>query len=52
MEEDKGLIKILKWVGILALIAVPILVLFKKDKSRSSSGDWDESDIYSSEIEE
>ncbi len=52
MEEDRGSTKILKWVGILALIAVPILVLFKKDKSHSLTGDGDEFDIYSSEVEE
>lgn len=53
MDEDKSLKKILKWAGVVALIAVPVIVFLKKKKTRSSGEDWDdESDIYATELEE
>jgi hypothetical protein len=51
MSEDNGLKKILKVAGIVALIAVPVLILMKKVKNQSSSksGD-DDTNIFSSEL--
>ena len=53
MENDKGFIKVLKWVGIVALVAVPLAVFLKKRKpAESMSRVEDESDIFASELEE
>lgn len=52
INEDKELVKILKWAGIVALIAVPIIVFLKKNKDKQSSNNLeDESNIYSTEFE-
>jgi predicted transcriptional regulator len=52
MNEDKEIVKILKWAGIVALIAVPVIVFFKNKKDKQSSNNIeDESNIYSSEFE-
>jgi len=53
MENDKGLIKVLKWVGIVALVAVPLAVFLKKRKPvESMLRVDDDSDIFSAELEE
>jgi len=53
MDEDKGLKKIFKWAGLAALIAIPIMVILKKQKNsqRKDSLD-DESNIFATELEE
>jgi predicted transcriptional regulator len=52
MNEDKEIVKILKWAGIVALIAVPVIVFFKNKKDKQSSNNIeDESNIYSTEFE-
>jgi len=51
MTEDSGLKKILKIAGIVALIAVPVLILMKKRKNQSSEEQTDDdSNIFSSEL--
>jgi len=53
MDEDKGLMKILKWAGLAALIAVPLIVFLKKRKdSISDDSPDDESNIFAAELEE
>ena len=32
MDEDKSVVKVLKWVGIIALVALPIAIMLKKRK--------------------
>ena len=53
MEEDSGLNNILKWAGIMALIAVPVFLVLRKYRSqeRESYAD-DDSNIFASELEE
>jgi hypothetical protein len=51
MDSDKSLIKILKWAGIAALVALPIVVLLKKHKKDEFDPHLaDEDDIFSSEL--
>jgi len=53
MEEDKGLMKIFKWAGLAALIAVPVIVFLKTRKdSAGDNSPRDESNIFASELEE
>ncbi|MBI5021877.1 MAG: hypothetical protein HZB59_10615 [Ignavibacteriales bacterium] len=50
INEDKGLVKILKWAGIVALITVPVIVFLKNKKSKQASDNSeDESSIYSTD---
>ena len=53
MDEEKNLKKILKWAGILALIAVPVYLVLKKRKSEDKdSYTDDDSNIFAAELEE
>jgi hypothetical protein len=53
MDEDKGLMKILKWAGLAALIAIPLVVILKKqNKSQRKDSLEDESNIFATELEE
>lgn len=53
MDEGTGLKKILKWAGLLAIIALPVIVLLKKRKNCSSDvPEDDESNIFTAELEE
>ena len=52
-NDEKGLVKVLKWAGIIALLAVPVyMVLKKKNNEGSDSVMDDEADIFASELEE
>jgi hypothetical protein len=53
VEEEKSINKILKWAGILALIAVPVYLVLRKRKAeeRDAYAD-DDSNIFASELEE
>jgi hypothetical protein len=53
MEEDNGLKNILKWAGIIALIAVPVFLVLRKFRlqEQDSYAD-DDSNIFASELEE
>ena len=51
MDEDMK--KILKWAGIVALIALPVIVILKKRIAQQSEKSWDdEPNIFASELEE
>ena len=53
MEEEKNLKKVLKWAGIAALIAVPVIVLLKKKRNQHPDYDReDDSNIFASELDE
>jgi len=53
MEEDKKLIKLLKWAGIAALVAVPVFLLLKSRKAENGEATIeDEADIFSSELKD
>ena len=53
MEDNSTLKKFLKWAGIVALVALPVVDLLKRKKNRSLEplAD-DESNIFSAELEE
>ena len=54
MDDDKGVLKFLKWVGIVAIVALPLAIFIKKrkpDTSRPTLQD-DDSNIFASELEE
>ena len=52
-KETEGLVNVLKWAGILALVAVPVYMIVKKvTERRSAPMDDDESNIFASEFEE
>jgi len=52
MDEKKGLMKVLKWAGIVALVTVPLVVLLKKRKGEQpvSSSPDDDNDIFEAEL--
>ncbi len=53
-EEDGGM-KILKWLGVAALVALPIAVLFskaKKQEAQTPDTSDDSEDIFLSELRE
>ena len=53
-KQEEGLVKVLKWAGILALLAVPVYMVLKMKSERNSSDrmDDDEANIFASEYEE
>lgn len=52
-EEEQGLVKVLKWAGIIALIAVPVYMVFKKKSKQSTETMYeDEANIFASELED
>lgn len=53
MDGDKTVLRIFKWVGIVALVAVPIAVLLKRrsEKESSTESDYqDEADIFAQDL--
>ena len=52
MNEEKGLKKILKWAGIVALIGLPVFVILKNKKNHQSDAVPDDTNIFSSELED
>ncbi len=53
MDKDSIIIKILKWAGIAALIAVPVYLVLRKKKSKEDEISSDEeSNIFAAELEE
>jgi hypothetical protein len=54
MEDEKRLPRIVKWAGIVALIAIPVVVLLKSRKSdrRNESSEAEDSNIFAGELEE
>jgi uncharacterized membrane protein YjfL (UPF0719 family) len=52
-KEEEGLVKVLKWAGILALVAVPVYMIVKKvTERRAESMDDDEANIFASEFDD
>ncbi len=52
-NEEQGLMKVLKWAGIIALIAVPVyMVLKKKNEEEPNAMYEDEANIFASELED
>lgn len=56
MENEVNFKKILKWAGIVALIAVPVYLVLRKKKSETPEMPEmyaeDDSNIFASELEE
>jgi len=54
MDEEKKLPKLVRWAGIVALIAIPVVVLLKARKANRASepAENEEADIFAAELEE
>ena len=54
MDENKGILKFLKWLGVVAIVALPLAIFLKKRKNEASSHPLpdDDSNIFASELEE
>ena len=53
MEDENKLKLFLKWAGLAALVAIPVMVFLKKRKEQDGKVvDDDDSDIFASELEE
>lgn len=53
MDEEKSLKKIITWAGVLALLAIPVYLAFKKRKSSEEEAYADDdSSIFAAELEE
>jgi hypothetical protein len=51
--EEEGIVKALKWAGIIALVALPVLYVLRKWKLQEESGTVeDDRDIFSAELED
>ncbi len=53
MDDNKDFMKVLKWAGIIALVAVPvIMVLRNRHQQDAERVDDDEANIFASELGE
>ena len=53
MDNERGGLKILKWVGLVALVSLPLMVFLKKRKPQDSEPlNEDDSNIFASELRE
>jgi hypothetical protein len=53
MDNERSALKILKWVGLVALVSLPLVVFLKKRKPRTPDVlNDDESNIFASELKE
>ena len=54
MNDDNGVMKFLKWAGIAALVAIPVMVFIRKRKIEGPEAPLpaDDADIFSAELEE
>jgi hypothetical protein len=53
MNDNKDFMKVLKWAGIIALIAVPVFMVLKKKQQRDADRtDEDDANIFSAELGE
>jgi hypothetical protein len=53
MEEDRGILRVLKWAGVIALIAVPVYLVLKNRRPEDAvNADDDDSNIFAAELEE
>ena len=45
--------KLLKWAGVVALVALPVMIFFKKRKALENGPAWDDDqNIFAQELEE
>ena len=52
-NDTKGVTKVLKWAGIVALVALPVVLFLKKKKTQEQeSSPDDDSNIFASELGE
>ncbi|MBU1299808.1 MAG: hypothetical protein KKF20_00975 [Bacteroidetes bacterium] len=52
MDEDTNILKLLKWVGIAALVAIPIYFIVKHvTESEKVASDYDDDNIFAAELE-
>lgn len=54
MNDDNGVMKFLKWAGIAALVAIPVVVYLRNRREEASSAPppADDADIFAAELEE
>lgn len=53
MDNERSAMRFLKWVGLVALVSLPLMVFLKKRKPQNSEGfNEDDSNIFSSELKE
>ena len=53
MDDERTVLKFLKWVGVVALVSLPLVVLLRNRKSQNTETfKEDESDIFASELRE
>ena len=53
MDNDRDKMKFLKWIGLVALVSLPLMVFLKKRKPQESEAFTDdESNIFASELKE
>ena len=53
MDNERETLKFLKWVGLVALVSLPLVVFLKKRKPQESNpANDDESNIFASELNE
>ncbi len=52
-DEERGLVDVLKWAGLIALIAVPVYMVLKKQMEKGPDTRYeDEANIFASELED
>ena len=53
MDDERATLKFLKWVGLVALVSLPLVVFLKKRKPQDSEfRNEDDSNIFASELGE
>ena len=53
MDNERAALKFLKWVGLVALVSLPLVVFLKKRKPHDSElPNEDDSNIFASELKE
>jgi hypothetical protein len=54
MDEEKNIMKVLKWAGIIVLVALPIAILLKKRRAEVPVPVQreDDADFYTSDLHE
>lgn len=53
MDDTKDVMKMLKWAGIIALIAVPVFIVLRKRKQQETDlTDNDDTNIFAAELGE
>ena len=52
-DNQKGFTKVLKWAGIIALVALPVMIILKKRKTQEAYSTLDdEANIFSDELKQ